>query len=114
MGQPKLRSALTKSLGILGGVAVGAVLRHIMQHDACSNTGTIGKQRSRIFAEGDRILAWRWCFFRVSKLVEKGLPYHPLIEAPREVSVKEEAAAGCGHGGRVAMPFWLVICGGVT
>ena len=71
MGQPKLRSALTKSLEILGGVAVGAVLRHIMQHDACSNTGTIGKQRSRIFAEGDRILAWRWCFFRVSKLVEK-------------------------------------------
>lgn len=81
MGQPKLRSALTKSLGILGGVAVGAVLRHIMQHDACSNTGTIGKQRSRIFAEGDRILAWLVRFFRVSKLVEKGLPYHPLLMA---------------------------------
>ena len=78
MGQPKLRSALTKSLGILGGVAVGAVLRHIMQHDACSNTGTIEKQRSRIFAQGDRIWAWLVLLFRVSNLVGKGLPYHPL------------------------------------
>jgi hypothetical protein len=78
MGQPKLRSALTKSLGILGGVAVGAVLRHIMQHDACSNTGTIEKQRSRIFVQGDRIWAWLVLLFRVSNLVGKGLPYHPL------------------------------------
>ena len=82
MGQPKLRYALTKSLGILGGVAVGAVLWHIMQHDACSNTqGRLRSKEVAFLLRGDRIWAWLVLLFRVSNLVGKGLPYHPLIDS---------------------------------